>query len=183
MDLATVFLTLLASSILAALVTYRMNESKDRRWFMGRKAEELYCAAEAIDREVSKYFGSKYAFGAVGRAKAGDDEFALMKIGTEFVNAKMLIGFYFPTLSPDLARPIAALTTAVGSLKEWEMADASGQEQQLHRLDADVASLKDALEAFKAAILRAGRTPKPRYGLPGLRRPAETSNGRVLRVA
>ena len=99
-------MTLVASVILAAYVTYKMNESRDLRWFMGKKAEELYCSAEAIDREVSKYFGSKYSFSAICGEKLENEQEALIKIGGELVNSKMLIGFYFQSLSPALARTI-----------------------------------------------------------------------------
>ncbi len=183
MELVSIFMTLVASVILAAYVTYKMNESRDLRWFMGKKAEELYCSAEAIDREVSKYFGSKYSFSAICGEKLENEQEALIKIGGELVNSKMLIGFYFQSLSPALARTIAAVATALTSLQHWEKADPKEREAFLERLDKDVAGLKDALEAFKTAIIGAGRPAALRASLALFRRPSQVQNGRVLRVA
>lgn len=187
MELMSIFLTLLASSILAALVTYKVNESQDRRWFMGRKAEELYCSVEALDRELSKYFGSQYAFGAIegqdAKLEVRTEGSGLSAVGAELVNAKMLIGFYFQSLTPVLARTIAAVTTAVNSLEQWKKLAASERDIQLVRLDTDVAALKDSLEAFKSAVIIAGRPANIRSGFTMLRRAGAPQGGRVLRVA
>ena len=108
----------------------------------------------------------------------------MQRAGIQLVNAKMLVGFYFPSLSPALARTIAAVTTAHASLRLWEKAGSSGGDDLLVGLDKDIVALKDALEAFKAAIIENGRSATHRAPFVALRRPAKPMiEGRVLRVA
>ncbi|MGD1037711.1 MAG: hypothetical protein ABR878_11050 [Roseiarcus sp.] len=184
MELAFMLITIIVSSVMAGLVTYKVNESRESQCFIGKKAEELYCSAEAVDRELSRFFGDRYSIIGSDRrgAVSGDD--ALQRAGVKLVNAKMLVGFYFPSLSPALARTIAAVTTAHTSLGLWEKAASSGRDDLLIGLDRDIAALKDALEAFKGAIIDSGRTASNRTPFASLRRRAKPMvEGRVLRVA
>ncbi len=184
MELAFMLITVVVSAVMAGLVTYKVNQSKESQCFVGKKAEELYCAAEAIDRELSRFFGDRYSLVGPGRPSATPGEDALQRAGMKLVNAKMLVGFYFPALSPALARTIAAVATAHAGLRLWESAGASGGGDLVVRLDKDIVGLKDALEAFKAAIIACGRAVNERAAFPALRRPAKpTIEGRVLRVA
>jgi hypothetical protein len=184
MELAFMLITVIVSAVMAGMVTYKINESRESQCFIGKKAEELYCSAESIDRELSRFFGDRYCLVRPGRPSATPCDDALQRAGMRLVNAKMLVGFYFPALSPALARTIAAVTTAHGSLRRWESADAAGGDDLVVGLDKDIAALKDALEAFKAAIIEQGRAANDRPAFPAFRRPAKPMiEGRVLRVA
>ncbi|HEY1942253.1 MAG TPA: hypothetical protein VGH40_09030 [Roseiarcus sp.] len=185
MELALMFVTIVISAVMAGLVSYKVNESKDGRRFVGNKAEELYCHAESIDREFCRFFGDRYSLVGAARSAIGSGDEALERAGATLVNAKMLVGFYFPSLAPALARTIAAVTTAHGALRRWEGASgtASGDDLVI-ALDRDVAALKDALESLKAAIIETGRAASQPASLIVLRRPAKPAlEGRVLRVA
>ena len=118
-------------------------------------------------------------------ARVGSGEAALEKAGASLVNAKMLVGFYFPSLAPALACTIAAVTTAHGALRRWEGAEAATSgDDLLIALDRDVAALKDALEIFKTAIIETGRAARQPASFVVRRRPAKLPpEGRVLRVA
>ncbi len=184
MEPAFMLVTIIVSAAMAGLATYAINESREARGFAGTKAEELYCCAESIDRELSRFFGERYSLIDSDRRKADCGNDALQAAGMKLVNAKMLVGFYFPSLSPALARTIAAVTTAHASLRLWEKAGASGGDDLLVGLDKDIVVLKDALEAFKAAIIENGRAAADRLVFAAFRRPAKpTIEGRVLRVA
>ena len=184
MELAFMFIAIIVSSVMAGLVTYKINESRESRCFIGKKAEELYCAAESVDRELSRFFGDRYSILESDSRGAASSDDALREAGTKLVNAKMLVGFYFPSLSPALARTIAAVATAHTSLTLWEKAGPSGRDDLLLGLDKDIVALKDALEAFKAAIIESGRSASHRAPFAPFRRPAKpTIEGRVLRVA
>lgn len=178
------FVTIIISAIMAGIVSYKVNESKDGKCFLGKKAEELYCHAEAIDRELSRFFGERYAlFDSAWRNEGMGDE-ALHNAGAILVNAKMLVGFYFPPLAHALARTIAAVATAHGALKVLERAEAGSRDDFVIALDRDVAALKDALESFKAAIIENGRAAGRPAPFVVFRRPAKRLvDGRVLRVA
>ncbi len=184
MELAVMLVTIIVSAAMAGLVTYGINESREARGFIGKKAEELYCCAESIDRELSRFFGERYSLIDSARRQADRGNDALQTAGMKLVNAKMLVGFYFPSLSPALARAIAAVTTAHASLRLWEKAGASGGDDLLAGLDKDIVVLKDALDAFKAAIIENGRAVNHRPAFAAWRRPAKpTIEGRALRVA
>jgi hypothetical protein len=184
MELAFMLITIIVSAVMAGLVTYKMNQSKESQCFIGKKAEDLYCSAESIDRELSRFFGDRYSIVEAGRRGAGGGEDALQRAGLKLVNAKMLVGFYFPALSPALARTIAAVTTAHASLRRWEAAAAPAGDALLVGLDKDIVALKDALEAFKAAIIDNGRSASQQASFAPFRRPAKPMvEGRVLRIA
>jgi len=183
MQFSFMFFTIVTSAVMAGLVTYKLNESKELKRFLGGKAEELYCAVESIDRDLSRFFCSRYALvdAERGHADAGYD--ALENAGATLTNAKMLVGFYFASLSPALARTIAAVTTAHVSLTVWEKAEAGGDDL-IVGLDRDIVALKDALDSFKAAIIESGRNASAATSLVALRRPARpVISGRILRVA
>ncbi|MGD0561915.1 MAG: hypothetical protein ABSA66_02395 [Roseiarcus sp.] len=185
MELAFLLITIIISSVMAGLVTYKVNESRESQCFIGKKAEELYCSAESIDRELSRFFGDRYSIIGPDQRGAGSGDDALQRAGLQLVNAKMLVGFYFSSLSPALARTIAAVTTAHASLRLWEKAGSSGGDNLLIGLDKDIVALKDALEAFKAAIIENGRSATSHRALfVAFRRPEKPMiAGRVLRVA
>lgn len=184
MELALMLITIIISAVMAGLVTYKINESRESQLFVGKKAEELYFSVEAIDRELSQFFGDRYSLVGSYRRGASSSNDDLQRAGIKLVNAKMLVGFYFPALSPALALTIAAVTTAHASLGVWETAGESAGDDLLVGLDKDIVALKDALEAFKAAIIETGRTASRRRPLATLTRPAKPMiEGRVLRVA
>jgi len=177
-------ITIIISAVMAGLVSYKVNESKDAKGYIGKKAEELYCDAEAIDRELSRFFDERYGLVDTARRSVGPNDATLQKVGAILVNAKMLVGFYFPSLSPALARAIAALATAHGALKAWEKSNPQSRDDLVIALDRDVVALKDALESFKAAIIETGRAAGQPTPLVRLRRSVKPAiEGRVLRVA
>jgi hypothetical protein len=183
MQMAFMFFTIVTSAVMAGLVTYKLNEVKELKCFLGGKAEELYCAVESVDRELSRFFGSRCALVDAGRRHAESGHDALQNAGATLTSAKMLVGFYFPALSPALARTIAAVTTAHITLTLWEKAG-SESEDLLVGLDRDIVALKDALESFKAAIIESGRSASAPAPLVPLWRPVRPAvAGRVLRVA
>ncbi len=183
MEAAFLVLTVLLSSAAAGCATYRLNVSKEQLWFTGRKAEELYCVVEALERELSNLFGSRYSLLGDERRASGPQREDLQKAGAHFVTAKMLVGFYFPTLAPALARALAAVTTAHAGLGTWEEAAKAERDRHLIGLDNAVTELKDALEALKAAVIEKGRLAHLGSPFARLWPPAMASHaGRVLQV-
>ncbi len=122
MEFAFMLITAGLSAVMAGLVTYKVNELKEAKSFRGRKAEELYCAVEALDRELSRFFDGRCTIADSSRRAGGSSDDALQIAGARLVDAKMLVGFYFPVLSSALARCIAAVATAHASLRLWENA-------------------------------------------------------------
>jgi hypothetical protein len=184
MEFAFMLVTAGLSAVMAGLVTYKVNESKEARSFRGKKAEELYRAVEAFDRELSRFFDPRCAIADSSRRAGVSSDDALQIAGARLVDAKMLVGFYFPALSSALARCVAAVATAHASLRLWESADAANRDDLLEGFDRDVVAVKDSLESFKAAIIDSGRVAsQPTRLIAWRRRVAISAPGRALRVA
>lgn len=60
MNLAIALLTVVMSGVVAAMVTYHLNTTKEHVFFMRRKGDELYLAAESYDRNLTSHFVSAY---------------------------------------------------------------------------------------------------------------------------
>jgi len=184
METSYLVLTVILSSAAAGYSTYYLNVSKDRLWFERRKAEELYLAVQTLERELSNFFGTRYSLMGDNRRISEPEKEALGRAGCHLVTAKMLIGFYFPSLSSALARVIAAVTTAHNGLRAFEKAGAEDSGDLLTILDNAIAQLKDALEGLKATIIDSGR-PMAQGGRFALFwRPTKGAGaGRVVRVS
>lgn len=184
METAYLVLTVLLSAIAAGYSSYCLNVSKDRLWFKRRKAEELYCTVQSLDRELSSFFGTRYSLMGDNTRGSEPERDALRRAGEHLVNAKMLIGFYFPHISPALARTIAAAASAHRSLKSLEATETEDRQQLLAVLDNAVAMLKDSLEGLEASVIDIHRPTAKRGPREFFRRPTEQVNtGRILRVA
>ena len=184
METAYLVLTALLGATTAGFSTYYLNISKDRLWFRRRKAEELYCTVQSLDRELSSFFGTRYSLMGDNTRSSEPEKEALRRAGEHLVTAKMLIGFYFPSISSALARTIAAVASAHQSLKSLEAAHAEDRQQLLAVLDNAVAMLKDSLEGLEASIIDIDRPTAKRGPLMLFRRPTKQMNaGRILRVA
>ena len=184
METTYIVLTILLSAIAAGYSTYYLNVSKDKLWFKRRKAEELYCAVQSLDRELSSFFGARYSLMGNNTRGSEVEREALRRAGEHLVTAKMLIGFYFPSISSVLARTIAAVASAHQSLKSLEAAHTEDRQQLLAVLDNAVAMLKDSLEALEASIVDLNRPIANRGPLMLFRRRTKQMNaGRILRVA
>lgn len=176
---AILVLTVFASALAAALATYYLNISKDRLVFLGRKSEELYCTIEALDFELSQFFGKRYSL--VGAVHPTGDTEGLHRTSTYFATARMLVGLYFPALSPNLMRVCAAAATAQRKLEALEDAPEISQTDYLETLDASVCDLKDALAAFKVATLTTGRKANGRKFFALSPRAPEPAGAMVVR--
>ncbi|HYA72156.1 MAG TPA: hypothetical protein VEF36_03260, partial [Roseiarcus sp.] len=85
MELAFLLITIIVSSVMAGLVTYKINESRESQCFIGKKAEELYCSVESIDRELSRFFGDRYSIIGSEQRGASSGEDALQRAGIQLV--------------------------------------------------------------------------------------------------
>lgn len=178
---AILVLTVLASAIAAGIATYCLNISKERLLFVGQKSEELYSTVEALDFELSCFYGKQYSL--VGEGPRAVDVENLHRANAYFATARMLVGLYFPALSPNLARASAAAATAQRSLETLEDAPQSSRTHLTEALDGSVCDLKDALDALKAAILTAARiVNKRKFFALSWRSSDAMSERRVLQV-
>jgi hypothetical protein len=182
MELAVLLLTVVLSAISAGVATYRLNVCKERLSFRAKKAEEAYCAAELLESKLTRFFESRYSLVDTGQGQVFAED--MDSIGDVFVRLKMLIGFYFPTLSASFSRAASAAGTSYQSLKAFDNAATREERQrQANLLDTTVVDLKDALEFLKGDILAAGCNEQAGGSFRLFRRPGKSMNARrVLAV-
>jgi hypothetical protein len=106
MGLTIAFLTILMSGVVAAVVTYRLNTTREHVFFMRKKAEELYLAVDQYDRVLSSHFLPGYSLikGELDWNQFND--LAIKHADKSHVDASlqmmMLIQIYFPNIQPFL---------------------------------------------------------------------------------
>ena len=91
---------------------------------------------------------------------------------------RMLVGFYFPSLWPEVKRCDAAVSTTVDALQHFQNNPAD--ENALVTLDNLVVDMKDALDALKHAVVVAHRDGR---GHPGPASPPRRRSGAEPRFA
>jgi hypothetical protein len=166
MSLSLSILQILACAATAATTSYLIMESREQRQFFSAKAEELYTLVEAVDRDLTDYFAQSYSLVAEGHSYRSHTEFAWSKLMQESAKLRMLVGFYFPSLWPEVKRSDAAVSTTVDALQHFQNNQAD--ENALVTLDNLVVEMRDALDALKHAVVVAHRDGR---GHPlGLRR-------------
>lgn len=114
MSIVVAIITIAASGVLAAVVAYRLNATKEHVFFMRQKVEALYLAIERYDRSLSSHFIGYYnvlkneiSYNDLldHQIKRGGDDNSL---GGSLDTVTMLINVYFPDLKPHLDAYIAA---------------------------------------------------------------------------
>jgi hypothetical protein len=181
MSLSLSILQILACAATAATTTYLIVESRERRQFFSTKAEELYTLVETVDRDLTDYFAHSYSLIAEGHSYRPHTEFEWSKLMQESAKLRMLVGFYFPSLWPQVKTCDAAVSTTADALQRFQ--NNQGDESALLTLDNLVVDMKDALDALKHAVVVAHRDGR---GHPlGLRRrpDAAPAQSRTVRAA
>ena len=174
-------LQIVACVATAATTTFLIVESRERRQFLSGKAEDLYTLVETVDRDLTDFFAHSYALISEGHPYRPHTEFAWNKLVQESAKVRMLVGFYFPSLWPQVKRSDAAVSTTVNALQDFQRDRLD--ENALVTLDNLVVDMKDALDALKHSVVVAHRDGR---GLPfGFRRreKAPEAAARALRVA
>jgi hypothetical protein len=180
MSLSLSILQILACAATAATTTYLIVESRERRQFFSSKAEELYTLVESVDRDLTDYFAHSYSLVAGGHSYRPQTEFAWSKLMQDSAKLRMLVGFYFPSLWPDVKKCEAFVSSTADELQHFQ--DNRGDESALLTLDNLVAEMKEALDALKHAVIVAHHDGRG-HPLGLRRRPDASAPSRVLRAA
>ena len=159
MNLATALITIVMSGVVAAVVTYHLNTTKEHVFFMRKKAEELYLAAESFDRSLSSYFIGGYPLVkgeiswndfndlAIKNADKVDEDASLQVL--------MLIDIYFPKLQPIFGKYLEQRTALHRVLNEHKRAYKTGSvgEEFFKPFDLAMRDLSTRAKELKAAII------------------------------
>ncbi|MBL8554592.1 MAG: hypothetical protein JNL41_09970 [Phenylobacterium sp.] len=169
MDAATTTLivavaTVLTSGVSSAVVTYRLNRSKEQTFFMRRKAEELYLAADEFGRQWTSSMVP-----LLGVLDGRLDYNQMLDIrqanpikkdhgGAEMM--EMLTRIYFPEALPELSA-IHAARSAYNTLESAHKAayqDGAGMDPRWKPALMEAMRKADkAVDAFKVKVVRLAR--------------------------
>ena len=152
------------SGAFSALVTYQLNRSKEQTFFMRKKAEELYLAADEFGREFGK---NVVIFQSVLENRLtynqmldleGENAPKKERGGAETM--EMISRIYFPHLERELSEMFAARDEYAGLRSQHNVVYKAGKEDGtpwLGRFRGLVRRVSAADKAFKAAIIREAR--------------------------
>ncbi|MFQ5757932.1 MAG: hypothetical protein ACE5H7_17805 [Acidiferrobacterales bacterium] len=194
MSIVIAIITIAASGVLAAVVAYRLNATKEHVFFMRQKAEALYLAIERYDRTLGSHFVPYYSvikneitynelldLQIKDRGSAGSDSASALDA------AIMLINVYFPNLKPHLDRYTTARECINKILADHKRAYKQGDtdgapwfnpfHEAVQELDRVAAEFKQAVIAEAGKLAPAERLWPRSLTLPAVRARIE----RILR--
>jgi len=164
-------LTIAVSGVVAAVVAYAPNATKEHVFFMRQKAEALYLAIERYDRSLGSHFLPYYRVikNEIGYNELLDRQIKdYASVGCESADGldatTSLVNIYFLDLRPHLDRYTAARDTINALLVDHKRACKPGDTggtpwfKPLHEAMQD---LNTAAEAFKEAIVAEARDLAP----------------------
>ena len=157
------FVGILLSGVVATLVTYRLNTTKEHVFFMRRKTEELYLAVEGFDRSLSTYFLAAYP---LVKGEISWNDFHDLSIKNDdrrdaeaSLQVLMLIDIYFPDIKPIFDKYLEQRDTLGRILSEHKRAYKAGTVSReffepFHRAMLDLASRSKELKHAALAEAR-----------------------------
>jgi hypothetical protein len=161
MQLTTALLTIVMSGVVAAGVTYFLNANKEQVFFLRKKAEDLFLAAERFDKSLGIHFISAYP---LIKGEIGYDEFHDMVIergkqesGENYEAVLMLTRIYFPDLEQKLNAWMDIRTKLNGILSEHKRAYKADPTTFFNSFHRAVGELNQTSEAFKLAVVNQAR--------------------------
>jgi hypothetical protein len=174
MSVVTAILTIAASGVVAAMIAYYLNSTKEHVFFMRQKIEALYLAFERYDKFLTSYYIPYYAVIdnqityndaldlEIKNAPAGGQESA-----NGLDTTTMLVHVYFPHLRPQLERYIGVRDTLNKTLTEHKRAYKRGQtdgtpwrkplNKGMRDLDFAATALKDGILVEARGLAPAAR--------------------------
>jgi hypothetical protein len=162
----------------SAIVTYYISISRERLWLRSQKAEELYRMAEKAFVDGSAFFRARYDQSQMKVFPCLGNELA--PLNDDVAELNILVGLYFPALTPELATATNALAVAFDMFRLAQASDMSNRERALQNLDLAVGNIRESFDQFKASVLSFGRIDKG--GKAGPRRQVATSRPRTSRA-
>ena len=156
-------MTITASGVLAAVVAYRLNATKEHVFFMRQKAEALYLSIERYDRALGSHFVTYYG---VFKNEISYDQLFDLKISSSggasnnsagaLDTATMLINVYFSNLRLQLDGYTSSRENINQIIAAHKRAYKSGDTdggRWFKQFDEAMKELVRTAKAFKQAIL------------------------------
>ncbi|MEX0922729.1 MAG: hypothetical protein WDZ84_08130 [Rhodovibrionaceae bacterium] len=162
MSIFTAIITIGASGVLATIVAFRLNATKEHVIFMRQKIESLYMNVEKYERSMNGYFVSYYIL--FKNEISYNELYDIQKNsfedgkgpGEALEKSKMLVSVYFPSLKPNFHKYLEHRkklnSIIVKHKRAYECGETDGT-PWLEPFDRAFTSMDLAAEALKQGIL------------------------------
>ena len=168
------FLEMLSVIAGSAVVTFFVSRSHERLWLRSQKAEDLYRMSERTFVDTVAFFRARYDQAQMKVFPCAGNELA--PINGDIAELNILVGLYFPVLTPQLATATNAVAAAFDMFRLAQASDETNRERALDNLDMAVGNVRTSFDQFKSAVLSAGR---PQWGLVKTARRRPVKNPRL----
>ena len=162
MSIVLAVFTVVASGVLATIIAYQLNATKEHVFFMRKKVEALYLAIERYDRSLSVHFLSYYS---LLKNEISYNDLLDLQIkrdsnsigsGEALETATMLINVYFSDLKFHLDRYMTVcegINKIIANHKRAYKGGDSDGTPWLKQFDEAIQELDRTSDAFKQAVI------------------------------
>ncbi len=155
MSIPVALFEILACAATAGLTCYFALERREVRQFGAAKAEELYVVIESFDQGLAAYFAQNCSLIAEGYLYSPQGDSGWSRLTRESARARMLIGFYFPTLWPQMKQADARLSATLSAMRRYHQSREDAE--TLDGLEQSLIDLREAMDALKHAVVMTHR--------------------------
>ncbi len=169
---------ILACAAAAGLTAYLLLERRELRHYVSAKAEDLYVVVDSFDQGLAAYFAQNCSLIAEGCLYSLHGDADWSRLMREAARARMLIGFYFPALWPQMKKADARLAATLSAMRRYHQQcdDAA----TMDALEQSLIDLRETMDTLKHAVVMSHRDiGRPRL----LRRPRAGASAAALRMA
>jgi hypothetical protein len=171
MSIPIAIFEILACAAAAGLTSFFVLERREMRHYASAKAEELYVVIDSFDQGLAAYFAQNCSLIAEGCLYSPAGDAGWSRLMRDSARARMLIGFYFPALWPQMKQADARLAATLSAMRRYHFqredeASLVGLEQSLLDLRETMDALKHAVvmshrDSGRGRLLRRSRPPAP----------------------
>jgi hypothetical protein len=178
MSVTLALFEILACAGAAGLTAYVLLERRELRHFVSAKAEDLYVVVDSFDQGLAGYFAQHCSLIAEGclYSPYGDADWS--RLMRDAGRARMLIGFYFPALWPQMKQADARLAATLSAMRRYHQQ--GDDAEAMDALEQSLIDLRETMDTLKHAVVMSHRdVGRPRL----LRRPRAGASATALRMA
>ena len=178
MSIPVAIFAILACAATAGFTCYFALERREIRHYASAKAEELYVVIDSFDQGLAAYFAQNCSLIAEGYLFSPHGDAGWSRLMRESARARMLIGFYFPALWPQMKQADARLVATLSAMRRYHQQHEDAE--SLDGLEQSLIDLRETMDSLKHAVVMAHRDKdRPRL----LRRGRATAPATALSLA
>ena len=155
MSIPIAIFEIIACAVAAGLTSYFVLERRELRHHAASKAEDLYVVIDSFDQGLAAYFAQNCSLIAEGCLYSPNGDAGWSRLMRDSARARMLIGFYFPALWPQMKQADARLAATLSAMRRYHFQ--REDEASLVGLEQSLMDLRDTMDALKHAVVMTHR--------------------------